>query len=75
MSSGKPVRDMSIRPQASLPEEHGGCSIAEGEQIGIRAECELLRLRQDQQDTADLNGVDDDEKVEEEEELIAPDEK
>ena len=31
MSSGKPARDMSIRPQRTLSERRGGCDIAEFE--------------------------------------------
>ena len=52
MSRGKPARDTSIRPQASLLEERGGCGIAEFEKVGIHASCELPRLRQNQQGMA-----------------------
>ena len=61
MSSGKPARDTSIRPQATLLEERGGCGIAEFEKVGIHASCELPRLRRNHQDMAEVNGVDDEE--------------
>ena len=74
MGSGKPARDTSIRPHATPLEERGGCDIAEFEKVEITASCELLRLRQDHQDLAEVKGVDDKEKVGGEEEITAPDE-
>ena len=74
MGSGKPARDTSIRPQASVSEKRGGCSIAEAEKVGIHADCELPRLRQNLQGMAEANEVNDEEKVEGEEEITASDE-
>ena len=75
MSSGRSARDTSIRPQAtlSLSEVLGGFGIADGELNGIHVGCGLLRLRQDHQCTAEVNGVDDAAKVGEEEEITASD--
>ena len=66
MSSGKPARDTSIRPQAALSEWRGGFGIAESEKDGIRKGCTLPRARRVHESMYEVNGVDDAAKASEE---------
>lgn len=74
MRSGKSAHDTPIRSHATPIEERGGCDIVEFEKVGARASCWLLRARQDHQDMAEVNGVDDKEDVVGEEAITAPEE-
>ena len=74
MSSGRSARDTSIRPQATLSEWRGVLGIGEGETNGIQVGRVLPRIRQDHQGMGEVNGVDDVAKVDEEEEITAPEE-
>ena len=75
MRSGSPAQSTSIRPPDATPvEERGGSDIAECEEVGIKASCRLPRARQDHQDMAEVNGVDDKEDVVGEEEVTTPEE-